>query len=150
MHKKLIVGICCMFLSALGFAQNGTLIGKIFDKSNGEELIGATVMVKGSDSGTVSDIDGTFALELAPGVYSIISSYVSYQEIEITNIEIIAGKITTQDFGLSSGDGIDLKEVVVTSRKLNNTEHSLLMMQKKMTSVINAISPQEITRNGDS
>ena len=46
--------------------QSGVVKGQVLDPS-GEPVIGATVKVKGSKTGTVTDIDGNFSLSAAPG-----------------------------------------------------------------------------------
>lgn len=66
-NLKNIAGILSFILSfpAAGFAQGGTDIsGQVLD-SNGEPIIGASVIVPGSPSvGAISDLDGTFVLHL--------------------------------------------------------------------------------------
>ena len=47
----------------MAFAQNGTLTGEVRGP-NGEELIGASVTIEGMSTGTVTDIDGKYSLEL--------------------------------------------------------------------------------------
>ena len=62
--------------------QNGRRVtGKVLDKS-GEPIIGANVVVKGTTTGTVTDIDGNFSLEVAEGALLEIS-YIGYMEREI-------------------------------------------------------------------
>ena len=61
--KKLLT--LCFFL-ALGvglFAQN-SITGKVMDSENDEPLIGASVLVKGTTTGTITDFDGNFTLKL--------------------------------------------------------------------------------------
>ena len=45
-------------------AQTRTIKGVVTDAQNGEALIGATVMVEGDKSGTVTDFDGNFSLQV--------------------------------------------------------------------------------------
>ncbi len=45
------------------FAQENIVNGKITDKETGEELIGATVVIKGTTIGTVTDLNGNFELK---------------------------------------------------------------------------------------
>ena len=55
--------------------------GTVLD-SNGEPLIGASVMVKGSSIGTATDMDGNFNLKAAPGA-TLVISYVGYETKEV-------------------------------------------------------------------
>jgi outer membrane receptor for ferrienterochelin and colicin len=136
-------------LPSLLLAQKGTLTGKVFDQSNSEGLIGAAVQVKGTQIGAMTDLDGNFRLELAPGTYTIVCSYVSFTKKEITDITVKAGETINQYFAMTTEvSGLD--EVVISARKVSNSETAILSMQKKAPSVINAISSQEISKNGDS
>jgi len=66
-----------------------TLSGYIKDKSSGEELIGATVMVKGTTKGATTNSYGYFALTLAQGEYSFRIDYLGYKSFE-TKIKLNA------------------------------------------------------------
>ncbi len=75
-----------MFMAMLvtaGYAQEGTVRGKVFDAEDGSSLPGATVQVKGTTTGTVTDYDGKFSLSVGPNTVLIIS-YVGYQTREVT------------------------------------------------------------------
>ncbi|MBN2807839.1 MAG: TonB-dependent receptor, partial [Prolixibacteraceae bacterium] len=61
-----------------------TLTGTVTDSETGETLIGANILVKGTSIGTVSDVQGQFALQLNEGNYTIVFSYVGYKTIEKT------------------------------------------------------------------
>jgi hypothetical protein len=57
--------------------------GYIKDGQTGEELIGATIMVKGDQQGTVTNQYGFYSLSLNPGNYILLYSYVGYKTEEI-------------------------------------------------------------------
>ena len=57
--------------------------GKITD-ANGESIIGATIMVKGTSTGTVSDMDGQFTLPSIREKSVLVISYVGYKTREVT------------------------------------------------------------------
>ena len=66
--------------------QNGhTVTGKVVDK-NGEPIIGANIVVKGTNNGTITDVDGNFTL-VAPDNARLVVSYIGYltQEVSINN-----------------------------------------------------------------
>jgi CarboxypepD_reg-like domain len=81
------------FMGLAAQTKPGTIAGKIIDKSNGEALIGATIQVEGSDSGTATDIEGNFTFEVNPGSYVLVCSYVSYQNQKI-QVEVKSGEVT--------------------------------------------------------
>jgi len=64
-------------------AQSGTVQGTIVDASDGSPLPGATVQVKGTSSGTVTDINGKYSIQVN-GTAILIFSYVGYQTQEIS------------------------------------------------------------------
>ncbi len=88
------------------YAQNTNNIQGIILDSTGTPMIGASVMVKGTTNGTITDVDGNFRLT-APSTATLVVSYVGYitQEVSITGKQSV--KITLkEDTGL-------LEEVVV-------------------------------------
>lgn len=76
----LLLLLCCAYW---GMAQN-TISGKLIDADTGDPLIGATILLSGTQKGTTSDIDGNFILESVPkGEQKIIITYLGYQEQEM-------------------------------------------------------------------
>ncbi|MCK9290749.1 MAG: carboxypeptidase-like regulatory domain-containing protein, partial [Bacteroidales bacterium] len=59
-----LLALLFMFASAIG--QTGTIRGTVTDKSTGETLPGANILVKGTLIGTSTDFDGTYVLEKVP------------------------------------------------------------------------------------
>jgi TonB-linked SusC/RagA family outer membrane protein len=60
-----------------------TCSGRVLD-SKGEPIIGASVMVKGTSAGTITDIDGKYTLNDVPADASLVISYVGYQSQNIS------------------------------------------------------------------
>lgn len=79
-NKYFILSICFsifMALSALpAFAQSKTVKGKVVDES-GEAIIGASIVVTGTTSGTVTDIDGNYSINV-PEKGKLTISYIGY------------------------------------------------------------------------
>lgn len=77
----LLLMVACIFISN---AQTVTTIkGNIVD-SNGELLIGATVLEKGTTNGTQADFDGNFSLENVKSDGILVVSYVGFKTVEIS------------------------------------------------------------------
>ena len=77
----LLLMVTCIFISN---AQTVTTIkGNIVD-SNGELLIGATVLEKGTTNGTQADFDGNFSLENVKSDGILVVSYVGFKTVEIS------------------------------------------------------------------
>lgn len=96
MNNKIIHSICSLFIllvmlgmSNSALAQNIAASGKVVDK-NQEPIIGASVVVKGTTNGTVTDMDGNFRLNCAQGSTLEISfvGYVTKQVKAGTNLSI--------------------------------------------------------------
>ena len=84
--RKIIV-LTGVLLLCLGnvFSQERTITGTLKDATENTPLIGATIQVKGTTMGTVTDIDGSFNLNVPTEAETIVFSYVGYisQEVEI-------------------------------------------------------------------
>lgn len=97
--------------------QNGTCKGVVKDKA-GEAVIGASVVVKGTTNGVITDLDGNFVLSNVPDGATIQISYVGYtpQEVKFTGKPL---DITLQE------DTQTLDEVVVTALGIKRQKRSL-------------------------
>lgn len=58
--------------------------GQISDRSTGEALVGATVLLKGSNSGTTTNIDGIFSIAVPSESSVLVVSYTGFETQEIT------------------------------------------------------------------
>ena len=72
------------FCSNSSLAQTALVRGSVTDATTGESLIQAAIMY-GSDvsnKGTLTDFDGNYSVELAPGEYTLKISYVGYGQLK--------------------------------------------------------------------
>ena len=63
MKKKLVLFAVMLTTALAAFAQPRQITGKVAD-ANGEPLIGVGIIVRGTTTGTMTDVDGTFALSV--------------------------------------------------------------------------------------
>jgi len=69
-----------LFLTFSTFTYGQSLVsGKLTDAQNSEALIQATVMIDGTENGTVTDVEGNYQLSLNAGKYTLVFNYVGYQ-----------------------------------------------------------------------
>ena len=68
--KKHLLVLSLTFFGAISVFAQRTISGKVTDEF-GEPLIGASVLVKGTSSGTVTDIDGSYSLSVPSLLHSI-------------------------------------------------------------------------------
>jgi len=130
--------------------DKGTIQGKVIDKEmNNEPLPFANVFIKDSQVGTTTDLDGIYTFTAAPGTYTIIVSYVGYEKIEVPNIVVKAGEVTTlEGIVLAAAEGMALKEVIVKSTVQKESVAALLTDQKKAVSIKTAIGAEELSNLG--
>jgi len=109
--------MACVLSFATALAQQRTITGTVTD-ADGEALIGANVIVKGSTLGTASDIDGTYQLIVPNDASVLIFTYTGFtsQEIEIGSSDVVNATLL---------EGIVLSEAVVTALGIERSEKSL-------------------------
>lgn len=103
------------FLPAAGWAQTGSISGKVTDVKSGEALPGAQVVVQGTNRGAACDVNGVYTIRNLPaGNYTVEARFIGYasQQVKIT---VAAGQAATADFQLKQSL-VQLGEVVVTGQ----------------------------------
>jgi TonB-linked SusC/RagA family outer membrane protein len=127
----LYAGMVCMTVP--GLAQQRVITGAVTDAKDGSPLIGATVKVRETSVGTVTDAGGNFSLNVPPDAQGLVFSYVGYlsKEVEIGDLTVI--NISLEE------DIQELDEVVVIGYGT----------QKKsdLTGSVATISPEELTKS---
>ncbi|MBL4724694.1 MAG: carboxypeptidase-like regulatory domain-containing protein [Lutibacter sp.] len=73
--------------------KKGFIEGVIIDNDNNKEpLPFVDITIKNLQLTTVSEIDGSYSIQLKPGVYTLIFSFIGYKTIEVKNIKIASNK----------------------------------------------------------
>ncbi|WP_224994384.1 TonB-dependent receptor [Cesiribacter sp. SM1] len=117
--KKSLLLIMLLFLCGAVYAQQAVK-GRVTSKSDGEGIPGATVVVKGTSTGTVTDIDGNYSLQVPSGNATLVFSFTGYvkQEVAVnnrSNINIdLAEDVAVLDEIVVTGYG-DIKKADMTS-----------------------------------
>lgn len=115
----------------------GKIVGKIADEETSESIVGATVKIKGTNKGAITDQSGNFIiLNVLPGTYEVEIRSIGYKSKEIQDIRIVSGITYELKATLGKGEA-RLKEVQVTSRKL---------IEEKSTNTVKVVDASEITR----
>jgi outer membrane receptor protein involved in Fe transport len=104
MYRNLLLAFTVLFLMPIvALAQDGKVRGLVKDKESGEPLIGANVLVEGTNIGAATDVNGEYIiLSIPPGVYTLRASLIGYAPLTVSNIRISSNLTTTQDFELLS------------------------------------------------
>ncbi len=91
----------------------GRLYGTVTDRSTGEPIAGANVVIDGTRLGAATDLEGRYEiLEIAPGLYPVLATYIGYSRQVRTDIAISPARPVRLDFRLEQ-TAIQLEEVVV-------------------------------------
>lgn len=129
---RMVFLLVFLMTTVTGFAQNKTVSGIVVDKA-GEAVIGASVLVKGTSNGTITDFDGKFTLSNVPEKGIITITYIGYEGQDIS----IAGKNTLKV--ILAEDTETLDEVVVvgygTQKKTDLTGSVMSVKSEDITSV---------------
>jgi len=108
MNKFLLQFFMFVLLCSTALAQTRVITGKVVAK-NGDPLIGVSVGIKGTTSGTSTDVNGAFKLNVpSAGNVVLTARYLGFQEMEVA-----VGSQTQVTFTLAENEASKLNEVVV-------------------------------------
>jgi hypothetical protein len=142
----------------------GSISGKIFDLESREPLPGATVLVKGSTIGTVTDTDGNYTLTLPNNAQEISISYIGYlsEKVKIENqntinVGLVAAtqsmeEVVVTGYGTSEKKSISGSVAGVRIRGSNSTMAAPLLtevIENQTTVEIEVSEPYSIKSNGE-
>ncbi|MBO5593735.1 MAG: TonB-dependent receptor [Prevotella sp.] len=138
LFSSVLAGFTLCPTTAMASVQQGQTIkvsGQVVDQS-GEPLIGATIRLKGAQSGVVTDFDGNFEIS-APANGTLVVSYVGYKDREIA----VRGRAILNAIELES-DAMMLEQVVVVGYGV----------QKKadLTGSVSIVNAEELKRTSNS
>ena len=143
MKSSLIAGVL-LLLSMSGTARD--IRGKIRDAQTGEEIIGASIVVKEEPSkGAVSGLDGSFNLSVERNQYTLVCSYIGYKTFEIS---VSADTSSEIDIALKSDD-IQLEGITIVATNPGRTEAGARALERKAMNVVNVMSAKSIELSPD-
>lgn len=133
----LLTLIAAIFYSASA-ATTGKIRGKVTDKQTGEGLVGASVVIEGTSMGASTDINGEYIiLNVQPGKYRLRASYLSYQTVTISNVDVNIDLTTEINFQLAS-EAVTLGAVqIVAEAPLVNKSATNTIVQFKADQIEN-------------
>ena len=110
---KTVLTLSILALQLVVAGTTGKLTGTLTIKETGEPLIGANVIIEGTDLGVATDPDGNyFILQIPPGTYSVRFTMMGYQDLVMKDVRIQID-LTTRIDGALSEKAIGMNEVVV-------------------------------------
>ena len=137
MKKLLLAALTLICFSALNAQPVQTIRGTITDAQSKTPLIGATVVLLGSEPliGTTSDMDGKFRLEAVPtGRHSIRITYVGYTEVVLSNLIVNSAKEVVLTIEMEEAV-IAGAEAVVTATEKGGPNNELVSVSGRKFSI---------------
>jgi len=149
MKKQIFFTLITFLISVKLLSQTGLVRGSLIDNDFQDPVPFANIIVKETGTGTTTDFDGNYELELIEGTYTILFSFIGYETVEIKDINVNNNEPTIVNVTMNTlAQGLD--EVVVSVSASTNTEKSVLEFQKKSISLVDGLSSQRIKSTGAS
>ena len=119
--RKITILLTFLFFVGMQFAnaQTRTVSGKVISADDGTGIPGVSISVKGTTIGTVTDIDGNFALGVEPTHLTLVFQYVGMKTYEAEIGQSVTFNITMET------DALLMEEVVVTALGISREKKSL-------------------------
>ncbi len=131
------IALIVMITSGISFSQTtGKISGRVFDKSSGDALPGANIILTGTNMGAAADANGDFyIINVRPGVYSLRAQMIGYNPVVVQEIQVSVNRTEYIEIGMSS-TVLEGQEVIVTAQKIS--------VRKDQTSTVKNVSASEI------
>ena len=150
--KKLFINLI-LLLTIITSASAGTIKGVVSDKNTQELLVGVTIIVSNANdstnrmiTGTSTDLDGNYNIQLEAGSYKLTYSYVAYASQEFL-FDLSSEQLIDHHVGLIES-GFMLESVEVVAKVSRESENILLMDQKKASVSIESIGAKQLSAQG--
>ncbi|WP_247235242.1 TonB-dependent receptor [Telluribacter sp. SYSU D00476] len=131
LRSTLLVLLITVAFQDLAVAQSRRVTGKVVGASDGQGVPGATIVLRGTQTGTTTDGEGNFAINVNSANDVLVVSFVGYrtQEVPVGNQSNIS--VTLQD------DVSNLEEVIVTGYTIDS--------RRETTGSVSTVSPKDLT-----
>ncbi len=115
--KQLLLFFGIMFFASASVFSQSVISGIITTATKKEPIIGATVVVKGTSTGTITDFEGKYSLKIPAGTTKLVVSYIGFSSKEI---EVGSGS----SYNAELSEGLELENIVVIGSR-NSTRTKL-------------------------
>ena len=114
---RYVLSIVLLFSASIAWAQTGKIAGKVVDARTGEAIVGANIVVEGTQTGAASNFEGFFTiLSIPPGTYRIRASVLGYTPSTQVDVRVNINQTTQLEFKLSE-QAIQANEVVIIATR---------------------------------
>ncbi|RMI26225.1 MAG: TonB-dependent receptor [Calditrichaeota bacterium] len=115
--KAVLLFCCLVLIPGIALAQTGAITGVVTAKGSGDPLVGANVVIVGTNLGTATGVNGEYEISgVPPGTHTVSVLYLGYREARQT-VTVEAGATATANFELEETGILGEAVVVSASRK---------------------------------
>ena len=143
--------VSLLLLVSIAFSQDkntGVIQGKVIDSETGEGLPSAQVELIEQSKRILSDIEGIYNFsKLEKGTYSIRIVYPGIPTQVVNDIQVKTGEVTTIDVVMYPPTEDSLVEVIITAKRITDTDQGVVLAQKNAVSVGDVMSSQSIAKS---
>ena len=141
MKLKVMFLFACLFLSiGIAIAQSSNATGRVLSAEDNEPIVGATVQIEGTDTGTITDLDGKFTINVPSSAQILVISFIGMQsqEVKIKPIvkvvlksdaevldEVVVTAYGTSTKGSFTGSAAVMKADKIEKRQVSNVSNAL-------------------------
>ncbi len=143
MRKKLLLFVVIL-LSFSAFSQKANIKGIVTNTEDNSSLPGATILIEGTQNGTVTDVNGNYNfVNIEPGTYTLVVNYIGF----VSQKQTVTTSGSTVELNIQLKPGIELDEVVINERLVGQAK--AYNAQKNAMNIENVVSSEQLSRFPD-
>jgi len=129
------LALAVLVLAGIALAANtGTVAGRVTDSKNGEPLVGASVVIDGTEQGNATDANGQYQIiNVPPGTYSVTATTMGYNDQRKTGVLVVQDRTVTVDFTLSPTVIEIGKTIEVRATKIEMVNREAVSVERLIT-----------------
>lgn len=124
--------------------EAGRIQGRVVSAEDGSAVSSATVRLKGTDVGTITDLDGRYQLSGVPaGSHELAVSSLGFSRKTVTGVTVRPGRVTALDVALSP-EAVAVSDLTVSVEQEEGSTAALLNEQRRALTVTDAVGEEQI------
>lgn len=128
----------------------GRIVGRVVDAQTGSGLSAVTVQVVGTQRGTLTGVDGRYAITQVPsGAATVRVSSIGYGTKTVTAVAVPSGAAVEQNISIET-EAVEIAAIEVTAAAERGSVNRALDQQRTATGIVNAVTSEQITKSPDS
>lgn len=130
------------------WAQDGILKGVVKDGHTNEPLIGALIVVDGTEIAAESDIEGNYSLNIPAGTHQVIFAYDTYHSDTLKNLVLTSGQIVYQNVSLKAN--VTEMETINFVQKIDKSgADEVLKVRKEASGTSDGVDQKTLTKSNN-